>query len=80
MLSDSELMKQSMMTANDYMNHAIIDIDKRCGDGYALVHPELIAAYMKTAAIDFATAAGLRKISSAIDDLAESIDLNRVES
>ena len=38
------------------MLNAIADIDERLGKGYAKQHPELIAAYMHTAAIDFATA------------------------
>lgn len=47
------LMRQAVMTACDYMANAIQDIDYRLGDGYAADHPELIAAYMKTAAQDY---------------------------
>jgi hypothetical protein len=49
------LLRQAPMTAHDYMMHAISDIDELLGKGYAAKHPELIAAYMQTAAIDFAT-------------------------
>jgi hypothetical protein len=76
----TELMQQSMMTAHDYMNHAKRDIDEMFNDGYAEQHPELIAAYMKTAAIDYATTAGLQKISESLENIATAIDLPRVES
>jgi hypothetical protein len=37
--------------AEDFLDHAIKDIDDYLGKGYAAKHPELIAAYMQTAAI-----------------------------
>ena len=61
------------MTAHDYMMHAINDIEELLGDGYAKQHPELIAAYMQTAALDLGaviiakeTSAGLEEIACAI--------------
>ena len=67
------LMRQAHMTAHDYMMHVINDIDELLGDGYAKQHPELIAAYMQTAALDLVaaiiakeTSAGLEKIACAI--------------
>lgn len=66
-MTNQELMQQSMMTAHDYMNHARRDIDELFGEGYAAKNPQLIGDYMKTAAIDLATFAGLRKISESID-------------
>lgn len=47
------LVHQAPSTADLYLSYAIADIDKHLGKGYAAKHPELIAAYMKTAAIDF---------------------------
>ena len=58
------LFRQAPMTAHDYMLKAIDDIDKLLGKGYAKQHPELIAAYMQTAAIDFGTAIIARAIES----------------
>jgi len=47
------LFRQAPMTAQAYMTHAIRDIDGLLGVGYAVKHPELIGAYMQTAAADF---------------------------
>jgi hypothetical protein len=49
------LMQQASMTADDYMGQAISRIDRHLGDGYAAKHPELIGAFIQTAALDFAT-------------------------
>ncbi|HVC37832.1 MAG TPA: hypothetical protein VNF46_05465 [Gammaproteobacteria bacterium] len=54
-ISAAELMKQAGYTAEAYLIDAIHSIDKFLGDGYAAEHPELIAAYMNTAARDFDT-------------------------
>ena len=43
------------MTAGEYLQHAIVEIDKELGDGYAAKHPELIAAFIQVAAMDFQT-------------------------
>jgi hypothetical protein len=70
-LADSTtLMRQAWMTAEDYLAHAIEGIDKYLGDGYAKRHPELIAAFMQTAASDF-NAAGF---AGAVEDVSESIE------
>ncbi len=47
------LFRQSTSTARHYMAYARDDIDDLYGPGYASEHPELVAAYMRTAAIDF---------------------------
>jgi len=46
-------MKHAADTANEYMLAAIRCIDAKFGDGYAQKHPELIAAFMTTAAQDY---------------------------
>lgn len=74
MLSATELMNQSMMTAHDYMNHAQQDIDTIFGVGFAAKNPELIAAYMQTAALDFATTFGLQGIQEGLARIAETLD------
>ena len=67
------LMRQATMTAHDNMLHARHDIDEQLGEGYAREHPELIAAYMQTAAIDFATAIIAKEIGEAIEGLSETL-------
>jgi hypothetical protein len=50
------LLRQASMTASDYLSKAVWEIDEKFGEGYAANHPQLIAAFMQVAAIDFATA------------------------
>jgi hypothetical protein len=50
------LMRQAPMTANEYLLSAIDHIDYALGKGYAKQHPELIAAFMQTSAIDLGAA------------------------
>jgi hypothetical protein len=64
------LMQQASMTAHDYLLAAVRDIDAILGDGYAAKHPELIGAFMQTAALDFA--AGI--IGKTIERVADAID------
>lgn len=52
----SDLMRQSWQTAHEYLIHAVENIDLELGKGYAAKHPELIAAFMQVAAVDFQTA------------------------
>jgi hypothetical protein len=49
-----DAMRQAAMAADFYMGRAVSEIDKRFGRGYAGVHPELVGAYMRTAAAHFA--------------------------
>ena len=67
------LLRQAYMTAHDYMLHAVADIDERLGKGYAKEHPELIAAYMWTAAADFGCASIAKEFGEAISNLAETL-------
>lgn len=66
------LLRQAPMTADEYMTKAIRDIDELLGKGYAKQHPELIATYMQTAAIDFGTAIITRAIESVVTVLDNS--------
>ena len=50
------------MTADEYLASAIGHIDLQLGEGYAKRHPELIAAFMQTAAMDLGTAVIARAI------------------
>lgn len=67
------LMRQAHLTAHDYLVNAQIDIDQIFGDGYAREHPELIAAYMRTAAQDLHTAITAKEIGEALRELATAI-------
>ena len=68
--SNGTLMRQAQGTADTYMLAAVRDIDEILGKGYAAKHPELIAAYMQTAAIDLGSAI----IARAIERVANNID------
>jgi hypothetical protein len=52
-ISDETLMRQAPMTATEYLDAAVESIDFRFGDGYAKQHPELVGAFMITAALDY---------------------------
>ena len=67
------LFRQAPMTAHDYMLHAIHDIDEKLSTGYAKAHPELIAAYMQAAALDFGTAVLARSIEQGFGALLTAI-------
>lgn len=55
-LTPDQLMSQSVETAKHYMVEAIKAVDGRFGDGFSQKNPEMVAAFMKTAADDFMTA------------------------
>jgi hypothetical protein len=67
---NSTLMRQAQMTAHTYMTQAIHDIDELLGKGYAKSHPELIAAYMQTSALDL----GGSVIARAIQQLTDAFE------
>lgn len=54
-LTPTDLIRQARDTAETYFNQAVRIIDGKFGEGYAKEHPELIAGFMKTAAMDFDT-------------------------
>lgn len=49
------LMRQAHMMATTYMAEGQVAIDQIFGIGYAKANPELLAAFMQTAARDFHT-------------------------
>lgn len=73
MLSASDLMRQAMDTAHDYMLHAEHDIDEHFGAGFARQNPALMAAYMQTAATDFAATFGLQGVSESVGRVADAV-------
>ena len=44
------------------------------GVGYAKAHPELLAAYMRTAAVDLMTATLAEQIGGAVERIASAIE------
>jgi hypothetical protein len=70
------LLRQAWMTAAVYMQHAATEIDAVFGKGYAAAHPELVAAFMRTAADDFRAASLGKDIGGALQALADAVDRN----
>lgn len=64
------IMLDASETAKHYLYRAVDEIDKKFQKGYAEKHPELVAAFIRAAATDFATAMSLK----AAEDLVTSID------
>jgi len=58
------LLSQAHGTAEVYMTEAVKSIDRLFGKGFAQHYPDLVAAFMKTAAIDFATAIAAKNLES----------------
>ena len=67
------LMRQAPMTAHEYFHEAIKSIDDRFGDGYAQAHPELIGAFMQTAARDFQTAITALTMQDAAEQISKTL-------
>lgn len=67
------LAAQAAKTASGWMSDAVTEIDKLFGKGYAKQHPELVAAFMKTAGLDEAAMhlRGLALAHQRIDDTLE---------
>ncbi len=60
--SAETLMRQAKLTAGEYLDAAVLDIDEKFGSGFAKSHPELVAAYMTTAALDYGTVTNAQSI------------------
>lgn len=68
------LLRQASMTAEDYMRSAKRSIDETFGDGYAAKNPALVAAFMQTAATDFATSSNGKVFGDRLSDLARALE------
>jgi len=66
----AELTHQAILTAEAYFSAAITHIDAALGAGYAMAHPDLIAAFMRACERDLHTAVLLR----ALKNIAEAIE------
>jgi hypothetical protein len=69
------LMRRAWLTASDYMRFGVQEIDAQFGPGYAKAHPELLAAFMRTAAADFGASIIAKEIGGAIDSLSATIEV-----
>jgi hypothetical protein len=56
-----------------YLDAAIVEIDNRLGRGYASEHPQLIAAFMQTCAIDSVAGTLEREIRDLAETIAQAI-------
>lgn len=63
------LMRQATYTADYYLDKAIKNIDENLGEGYAAEHPDLIAAYMKTASIDYKTSVNNKILEECVSEI-----------
>jgi hypothetical protein len=65
--------EQTSTTATQYLTRAIEAIDLQLGRGYAIEHPQLIAAFMQTCAIDSVAGPLERGISHLTETIAQAI-------
>jgi hypothetical protein len=65
----SYMLRQAPLTADQYMTNGKDRIDALFGDGYAAKHPELLAAFMRTAAQDFHTV----MMKAALQDIRDAL-------
>ena len=72
--SPQELMMQAAKTADFYMSEAVKSIDERFGENYSGDHPELVAAFMKTAALDFMATLIAQNIQNLCECLPEFVE------
>lgn len=73
-MSADALMRQAVMTAEHYLDSAVDGVARQLGAGD---YPELVAAFMQAAAIDFATAmltVKAQELIAAVDTVAAAID------
>jgi hypothetical protein len=68
------LLRRAHMTAEDYLIYAISDIEKHLGEGAAEKYPQIVAAYMQTAAIDYTGAILAQQVRLGLDAIAGAID------
>jgi hypothetical protein len=72
-ISSDTMMRQAKMTAHDYMLAAKSDIDDIWGEGYAKQHPELVGAYIQTAAMDFGANIIAQQVRAGLEEIAEAV-------
>lgn len=78
MVSAETIQRQAWMTAADWMENAVTVIDEQFGAGFAKKYPELVAAFMKTAATDQA-GMYLRCCAEALEQLQQPFNIMEKE-
>jgi hypothetical protein len=68
-----EYLNRTATDVGDYLDAAVAKIDGRFGRGYASEHPELIAAFMQTCAIESTADTLEREISYLTKTIAQAI-------
>jgi hypothetical protein len=71
------LLMQAADTTQLYLSRAIHDIDEALSPGYAAKHPELVAAFITTAARDFHSSmvgVALQQLTDAVQDIADHFE------
>ncbi len=72
MVTADTLMRQAPATIQLYLSEAVQMIDSQFQHtGYAQRHPELVSAFIRACAVDFATAIYIDKIDSLIDAISQ---------
>ena len=71
--SSKELMDQAPMTAHTYFHQAIKSIDEKFGTGYAQKHPELVGAFIQTAAYDFQASVIAQAIQFGMTEISDAV-------
>ena len=66
-INGDTIMRQAMLSAHDYLMHAIDDVPKGAG------HTELVAAYVVASAIDYGATTIAQQIRAGLDGIADAI-------
>jgi len=75
-ISDTNAVFQAGDTMDTYLARAIVDIDKRLGNGYAKRHPELISSCIMSQTFDYnntSITASLYELSEKLHEFTSSI-------
>lgn len=72
-MTETELALQAPLSAHTWMSAAIHRIDGELGEGYAKAHPELIAAFMSTCAVDYAVGSVRNQLADSLAVIADAL-------
>lgn len=67
------LMEQAVLTASNYLDEAVRQIDAQFGKGYSREHPELVGVFMNVCAVEQDSSMSVGAISDALDRIARAI-------
>lgn len=67
------LLGQASDTAATYLRRALHEIDELYGNGYAAKNPQLVAAFMQTAASDMTASTHNKVYGSALQEISDSL-------